>query len=152
MIKAKEIVVLLLVTIFSFIYMINFFSLKDIWNKIIISQIDESYTLDVDSVIIEGMVETDGNPWKITAGKILMEDESSCVFLTPNTSALVDIESKSFCIYYCIHPWVKEYSDGAGLIVWLLNEQNEILYFGNLKIGLIILYCLKYLQFVKTAK
>lgn len=68
------------------------------------------------------------NPWGFNAGII---DDNEYIFLTPNTNVHFFNVSKSmlnegFELYFEIHPWVSESSDGAGIIVWYLAEDNSI--------------------------
>lgn len=82
------------------------------------------------NISFEGNRETTDNPWNMTAGKFEMEGEGSCIFLTPNTAVIFDgIEQlTSFSFRYEIHPWVRESSDGAGFLVWVLDGENSVLY------------------------
>lgn len=84
-----------------------------------------------DNISFEGDKETSDNPWNMTAGKFEMEGEGDCILLTPNTAVQIDNLSNSsseFSFVYQIHPWVKTASDGAGLLLWVLNEKGSILY------------------------
>jgi hypothetical protein len=78
----------------------------------------------------EGAAATDDTPWNITAGTFEMDDEGECILLTPNTAVeLSDVERVSELSFsYEIHPWVSESSDGAGLILWCLDEKDNILF------------------------
>lgn len=86
--------------------------------------------INLDSIIYEGSIATDGNPWKTTAGTIDLEDRGKSIFLTPNTTALLSnvSEMNEIAFSYEIHPWVKESSDGAGLVIWLMDAQNNIIH------------------------
>lgn len=81
------------------------------------------------AVIYEGTAETTDNPWGVTAGTIELEDEGSCIFLTPNTAALLQMpdDTNEISLTYRIHPWVSGSSDGAGLLIWYLDAENELL-------------------------
>ncbi len=83
-----------------------------------------------DSVQFEGKQEGADNPWNMTAGIFEMEGEGECIFLTPNTAALLEeIENMSFFSFCCeIHPWVRESSDGAGLVIWIMDREDTILH------------------------
>ena len=84
----------------------------------------------LNTAVFEGSIETSDNPWNTTAGIIEMEDTGEAILLTPNTSVLfphVDgLTDISFS--YMIHPWVKEESDGAGIILSLIDSGNGILH------------------------
>lgn len=107
---------------------------KDRNNIPIPTQMDDSQESQIDDILInlifEGNRETEDNPWNMTAGKFEMEGEGDCIFLTPNTAVIFDeIEQlDSFSFIYEIHPWVRESSDGAGFLVWVLDAQDSILY------------------------
>lgn len=82
-----------------------------------------------DSISFEGVKETTDTPWNFNAGIFDMEGEGACILLTPNTAVTVanleDIDSLSF--RYEIHPWVKDASDGAGLLIWILDVDENII-------------------------
>lgn len=84
----------------------------------------------IDTALFEGSQETSDNPWNTTAGVIEMEEVGEVIFLTPNTSVSFPqaAELTSLDFSYTIHPWVKENSDGAGLLLRLLNDEDEIIY------------------------
>ena len=94
------------------------------------SNVSVDFQPDLDTIVYEGSTATGDNPWGITAGTIHLEDRGESIFLTPNTTALWDnvgqMEELSFS--YELHPWIKESSDGAGLIIWLLDAQDNIIY------------------------
>ena len=83
-----------------------------------------------ENIQFEGKQEGADNPWNMTAGIFEMEGEGECIFLTPNTAALLDeIENMSFFSFCCeIHPWVRESSDGAGLVIWIMDREDTILH------------------------
>ncbi len=87
------------------------------------------------SVTFDGVREAKNIPWNYTAGIFDME-QGQCILLTPNTS--VDLEGNgaisSWCFQYRIHPWVAEGSDGAGLLIWILDEDENILYSNELSV------------------
>lgn len=89
-----------------------------------------------DSVQFEGKQEGADNPWNMTAGIFEMEGEGECIFLTPNTAALLEeIENMSFFSFCCeIHPWVRESSDGAGLVIWIMDREDTILHQEDIRI------------------
>ncbi len=80
------------------------------------------------NLTFENSNSTTDNPWGFTAGIIDVDDEK-CVFLTPNTDVMMYPQEEgntiSFSAY--IHPWVSDSSDGAGLVIWYLDENDEIL-------------------------
>lgn len=84
----------------------------------------------IDRLQFENVNHTEENPWGFTAGIIDVEDEGKCIFLTPNTSVVIPVSDikQQFSFEYQLHPWVKEGSDGAGLDIWILNENEDILY------------------------
>jgi hypothetical protein len=96
----------------------------------IISQNTEEADVVGEQLVFEGASDTADTPWNITAGTFEMEDEGECILLTPNTAVeLLDVEGVSeFSFSYEIHPWVSESSDGAGLILWCLDEKDDILF------------------------
>lgn len=91
----------------------------------------------INTVVFEGNVETFDNPWNITAGIIEMEDEGETIFLTPNTSVLFqDIDGLDVVNFsYMIHPWVKDESDGAGIILSLVGSEDDILFQEKIEIN-----------------
>ena len=82
-----------------------------------------------DIVDFDGANETSDNPWNVTAGMIDVENEGECIFLTPNTSAKIELtnQDKEVSFQYQIHPWMKETSSGAGIVIWILDQQDTIL-------------------------
>lgn len=84
-----------------------------------------------DDIYFEGNRETADNPWNMTAGKFEMEGEGECILLTPNTAVQINDpggRNGEINFMYQIHPWVKDASDGAGLLLWVLDKKDEILY------------------------
>lgn len=112
-------------------------------------EVKDNYALDMQSVYIvnmkqietnsmewgsgnisfEGSKETSDNPWGTTAGVIEME-EGKCILLTPNTSFSIRQlkDAGKFNFSYEIHPWVRENSDGAGILIWIMDEEDTILH------------------------
>ena len=87
---------------------------------------------DENDISIMNSQKTSDNPWGFTAGLIDTESDGRCVFLTPNTSLLIDFTSseklkEGFEINYMIHPWVAKGSDGLGIVILFKNSENEIL-------------------------
>lgn len=77
----------------------------------------------------EGSQETSDNPWNTTAGWIDTEEDGRCIFLTPNTATFFEITGVETLSFDCeIHPWVKASSDGAGILVWVMDNEDTILY------------------------
>lgn len=92
--------------------------------------ISTPYSFDVfSSVSFDGAEKTDDNPWGYTAG-IFDMDLGECIFLTPNTSVNLcgDNMPSTWTFQYRIHPWVETQSDGAGLIIWILDEEENIIH------------------------
>lgn len=79
--------------------------------------------------VFEGVKETTDTPWNFNAGIFTMDDVGSCVLLTPNTSVSLNIpqDADSLSICYEIHPWMKEISDGAGMVIWIMDKNDNIL-------------------------
>lgn len=107
-------------------------------------QINSSNNFDENSVSwgnyeirIEGSNQTEDNPWGFTAGIIDMESIGDCVLLTPNTSLVLEnISSKEVIfIELTIHPWVKELSDGAGILVRFKDIEENVIGEDDIHIG-----------------
>jgi len=100
---------------------------------------EEEYLTDKSfhNLEFEGAEDTSDNPWSMTAGLFDMEDLGECIFLTPNTGVLLKDTGYRDAIelQYKIHPWVITSSDGAGLVVWVLDAQDNILYSEELKVS-----------------
>ena len=77
----------------------------------------------------EGDVSADDNPWGTTAGYISIEDKNY-IFLTPNTSVyLNDLNcAENLELSFGIYEAMSTYSDGAGLIIWILDANDNIIY------------------------
>lgn len=92
------------------------------------SIVENDNVLSSNGVVFEGAQNTSDNPWNTTAGWIKIEEED-CILLTPNTAVTFEItESKTLSFDYMIHPWVKDVSDGAGILVWLMDYEDTILH------------------------
>ena len=80
---------------------------------------------------------TEDNPWGTTAGIIDTDEDGRCLLLTPNTGAVLKIpeEMREIRLGMRIHPWVAEHSDGAGVLVWLLDAGDNILHEENIPVG-----------------
>ena len=87
---------------------------------------DESSLMD--HLVFEGAQVTEDNPWKQTAGLFEMEGMGEVIFLTPNTSVIIEEKTESLNVECQIHPWVKENSDGAGILVWLMDVGGNIVH------------------------
>ena len=85
----------------------------------------------------EEATDTEDNPWGKTAGVFEMEELGNCILLTPNTNIVLQgmEQLESFSFEYIIHPWVRESSDGAGLLVWLMDEDDNIISEESLEIS-----------------
>lgn len=80
-------------------------------------------------VSFENAVATSDNPWGFTAGIIDTDTDGKCLFITPNTAVeMYDLtEKESLPLQFMIHPWVAKDSDGAGVVVWYLDKDDNIL-------------------------
>jgi len=88
---------------------------------------EENFSMDF--VTFEGSQETSDNPWNTTAGWIDTEEDGRCIFLTPNTAVFFEVTASEILVFdYEIHPWVKENSDGTGILLWVMDEEDTILY------------------------
>lgn len=101
-------------------------SAQDDWNN---SEMVDSEDWQDLNLSFDNCVETTDNPWGTTAGLIDVDDIGKCILLTPNTSFTIkDLTSDSLVSLEAeIHPWVAESSDGAGINVWIMDENGEIL-------------------------
>ncbi len=70
-------------------------------------------------------VSTQEIPWGFTAGTIMLEDGSEAWLLTPGTGLRFESTNETL-LRYCIHPWMKDTSNGASLQI-TYGENNEIL-------------------------
>ncbi len=86
-------------------------------------------------VTFEGQKEVDDTPWGFNAG-VIDVDGDSCILLTPNTAVTLPnvVGEKKVSFDYQLHPWVKENSDGAGLLVRVLDEKGNILFEDSLQV------------------
>lgn len=82
------------------------------------------------SIEFQGVEETSDNPWNFNAGIIDMDGEGKCILLTPNTAVIISVDGvmDKLNFGYEIHPWVKELSDGAELLIQLLDKDGNIIY------------------------
>lgn len=96
---------------------------------------DVSYDV-FSEVTFEGIKEVSDIPWNYTAGIFDME-QGECILLTPNTEVSLEWNEDlpSWAFQYKIHPWVCEGSDGAGLTVWILDEDENILYSDEISVN-----------------
>ena len=105
----------------------------EITNEITESGMDESQgKFGGWNLTFENVNTVSDNPWGITAGMIQEESEGECIFLTPNTSVVIDgldleMIKTGVSMDFEIHPWVSENSDGAGIIVWYMNDAGKII-------------------------
>lgn len=91
----------------------------------------ESDDLEIwDNLFFTGVKETSDTPWNMNAGVFDMEENGKCILLMPNTAVTIkNIQDRDELAFeYEIHPWVKDSSDGAGIIIWLLDDQNNIIF------------------------
>ena len=92
--------------------------------------ITSTYSYDIfPSVTFDGAAGSEDIPWKYTAG-IFDMDWGRSILLTPNTAVnLQGTEGNDLWSFeYRIHPWVNDGSDGAGLVVWILDDRENILF------------------------
>lgn len=90
----------------------------------------DSYQIWQDYYVnFEGAVETNDNPWGYTAGIIDTDTDGRCLLITPNTAVQINdlTTSDSLELQFMIHPWVSRSSDGAGILIWYLDKENNIL-------------------------
>lgn len=81
------------------------------------------------TAIFDGNQKTDDTPWNITAGWVEMENGEESILLMPNTAVTFELaDNESFSFLYQIHPWVKEGSDGAGLVFQGYNAERNVVY------------------------
>lgn len=107
------------------------------------SEEHQENTLDVwNNVVFEGVRNTEDTPWNFNAG-VIDVDGNECFLLTPNTSmTLKDISKEATVSFeYEIHPWVRENSDGAGLLVWVLDSEDNILFEDNIIVENSVEWC-----------
>ncbi len=84
--------------------------------------------IDLNTVQFVGSTATEENPWGTTAGLIQIEDVGECIFLTPNTSAEIELENpegKSIAFKYEIYSQVRDASDGADIFVEVFVNGEE---------------------------
>ena len=88
------------------------------------------------SIRFDNVQIVDDNPWNTNAGVIDSGTDGSCVFLTPDTTAYIDLnKAEEVSFELKIHPWVAQYSDGVKGLVSLLDEKDEVLYQQTIAIG-----------------
>lgn len=85
----------------------------------------------------EGAQDTEGNPWGKTAGNFEMEELGNCILLTPNTAVTMEVAGDETEVLFQtrIHPWMLEHTDGAGLLIWVMNADDTILHQEEWKIS-----------------
>jgi len=74
-------------------------------------------------------VSTDEIPWGFTAGIISLDDGSEAWLLTPETGIQYESTGET-TLRCCIHPWMKDLSDGASLQI-TYNDNSELLAVGQ---------------------
>lgn len=79
-------------------------------------------------IAFENAAATGDNPWGFTAGLIDADDGSQHLFLTPNTAVTIYdlLGDDQLALQFRVHPWVAEYSDGAGVLVWFQDDEERI--------------------------
>lgn len=126
----KRIVMFLIVIIF-----VNVCLLIGISNGKHVKGNENSYGV-FKSIVFDGVIEVEDIPWKYTAGLFDM-DFGESILLTPNTSVELR-EAEDTCTWsfqYRIHPWVSEYSDGAGMEIRILDSDDNILFSDEIKVS-----------------
>lgn len=97
------------------------------WVIISLHSIQLNRPVDITAVSFENTHSTDDNPWGVTAGYI-NDNTQSLFFLTPNTRAAIEVDKAGVLTFETkIHPAVASVSDGAGLLIWLLDDEGNIL-------------------------
>lgn len=88
-------------------------------------------------VVFDGNQKTDDTPWGMTAGWFEMEKEGNCILLLPDTAAIIEISEEDENVSFAcqIHPWVKESSDGAGLLICICSADEKVLREEEIQIG-----------------
>lgn len=82
------------------------------------------------TVQFDGVKTTEDTPWGFNAGIIDSDEQSQWILLNPNTSVLIydakdDMQSS---LYARVHPWVAELSDGVGILVWYMDDEDNTVY------------------------
>lgn len=82
----------------------------------------------IEEVTFDNVRDTEDNPWGYTAGKIILEDETEAIFLTPGTSVFFDgsIPEEGLKLGVSVHPWVADSSDGLGIMIDYYNGDNRL--------------------------
>lgn len=95
-----------------------------------------SYIDNLNKVEIIGNYNTSDNPWGYAIGEINYEDKKS-LLLTPNTGIQFTSEKQftKIIIDAYLHPWVKSNSDGADLLITIVDIEGKILLEKIIKIG-----------------
>lgn len=130
---SKKIFAVVVVSLFSIYYSFKIFSIDMLYERMTVYKVDNETILNQDMAVFGGVIETQETPWNINAGQILLEDETTCLFLTPNTSVEIGVV-ESVCFNYRIHPWVSANSDGAGIQLRLLDEKGRTVFEDNLEV------------------
>lgn len=84
--------------------------------------------MDSESVIVEGLVESEDYPYGYNVGSIEDEQVGRAILLTPDTSIGVEgtvSEESALTLCYFLHPWVAEDSDGALLNISITGNGVE---------------------------
>lgn len=97
---------------------------------------ENAYFTWEDLMKFEGNIFTEDNPWNTTAGYIQIE-ENNFIFLTPNTSVeLLDVNCNENLEFSCeIYYAVQGVSDGVGLLIRVLDDENNIIHEEEIEVG-----------------
>jgi hypothetical protein len=100
------------------------------------SDLDDGDEWNFFNLVFENSEETSDNPWGYTAG--LIDVDGDCrIFLTPNTGVVMYPKElgDAYVLKAYIHSWVSDSSDGVGLVIWYLDENDEILGREEISVG-----------------
>lgn len=91
------------------------------------SQAPADLTILKRSIAIEGAEATEDNPWGLTAG--VVNAEGYCIFLTPGTGATITLgaDEEPPALELLLHPQVASTSDGAGVVIQILDADGQVL-------------------------
>lgn len=130
----KKIGLVGLVIVFSIIYICRVTGLDEVIKKDNTDPAVAVNRMDYESAIFEGAMQVDATPWRTNAGTIVLEDGSSCLFITPHTSVEVILSEELSYFDYRIHPWASSYSDGAGLEIQVVDESGNVVFVDEIKV------------------
>lgn len=88
-----------------------------------------SYNLLQETLSFEGNRATEDTPWGVNAGKLELDEGEKCLFLTPNTgfsTGILQFLPRRIRISASIYETVREKSDGAGLLIQIYDEKDDL--------------------------